>query len=51
MKMTLTLTDEDGILIEQWDIVQDIDLPDLDELVQSLEDAGFYTLLNKENKI
>jgi hypothetical protein len=51
MKMKLTLTDEDGILVEQWEVMQDIDLPDLDELVQSLEDAGFYTLLNREDKI
>jgi len=51
MEMKLTLTDEDGIVADEWKIVQDIDLPDLDELVQSLEDAGFYTLLNRDDKL
>ncbi len=41
-KMKLTLTDDDGSVHDSWDIVQDIDLPDLEELVQSLENAGFY---------
>tara|TARA_Y100000034_G_C6819981_1_gene369187 strand:+ start:358 stop:579 length:222 start_codon:yes stop_codon:yes gene_type:complete len=41
-KMKLTLTDDDGRVHDEWDIVQDIDLPDLEELCQSLENAGFY---------
>ena len=40
--MRLILSDDDGLVVDQWDIEQDIDLPDLDELVQSLENAGFY---------
>lgn len=51
--MKLSLTDEEGYVVEQWDIKQDIDLPDLEELTQSLYDAGFYSdeqmaLMNKE---
>ena len=42
MKMKLILTDSEGLVIDQWDIKQDIDLPDLDELTKCLNDAGFY---------
>jgi len=41
--MKLFLTDDDGNVVEQWDIKQDIDLPDLEELTGSLYDAGFYS--------
>ena len=40
--MKLILTNSDGLVIDQWDIKQDIDLPDLEELTQCLYDAGFY---------
>jgi hypothetical protein len=40
--MKLILTDDDGMVADQWEINQDIDLPDLEELVQCLYDAGFY---------
>jgi len=40
--MKLILANSDGLVIDQWDIKQDIDLPDLEELTQCLYDAGFY---------
>ena len=40
--MKLILTDNDGLVVDQWDIKQDIDLPDLEELTQCLYDNGFY---------
>ena len=40
--MKLILTDNDGLVVDQWDIKQDIDLPDLDELTKCLDGAGFY---------
>tara|TARA_R100000656_G_scaffold5733_2_gene7271 strand:- start:420 stop:617 length:198 start_codon:yes stop_codon:yes gene_type:complete len=42
VEMKLILTNSDGLVIDQWDIKQDIDLPDLEELTQCLYDAGFY---------
>jgi hypothetical protein len=45
--MKLTLADSDGLVIDQWEINQDIDLPDLDELTDCLYAAGFY---NDEQK-
>jgi len=52
--MKLILTDNDGLVVDdetvawQWDIKQDIDLPDLDELTQCLYDNGFYDDEQKE---
>ena len=46
--MKLILTNDDGLVVDQWDINQDIDLPDLDELTQCLYDAGFYDENQKE---
>ena len=40
--MKLILTDDEGLVIDQWEIKQDIDLPDLDELTDCLYAAGFY---------
>jgi len=40
--MKLILTDSDGLVIDQWEINQDIDLPDLEELTDCLYAAGFY---------
>ena len=40
--MKLILTDNDGLVVDQWDIKQDIDLPDLEELTESLARSGFY---------
>lgn len=40
--MKLLLLDGEGLVVDQWDINQDIDLPDLEELTQCLYDAGFY---------
>jgi hypothetical protein len=44
----LILTDNDGLVVDQWDIKQDIDLPDLEELTQCLYDNGFYDDEQKE---
>ena len=41
--MKLILTDDEGLVIDQWEIEQDIDLPDLDELTDCLFAAGFYS--------
>ncbi len=46
--MKLILTNDDGLVVDQWDINQDIDLPDLEELTQCLYDAGFYDENQKE---
>ena len=46
--MKLILTDNDGLVVDQWDIKQDIDLPDLEELTQCLYDNGFYDDEQKE---
>ena len=40
--MKLLLLDDEGLVVDQWDIEQDIDLPDLEELTQCLYDNGFY---------
>ena len=40
--MKLILTDDEGLVIDQWEIEQDIDLPDLEELTDCLYAAGFY---------
>ena len=40
--MKLILTDDEGLVIDQWEIKQDIDLPDLEELTDCLYAAGFY---------
>ena len=40
--MKLILTDNDGLVVDQWEINQDIDLPDLEELTQCLYDNGCY---------
>ena len=42
MDMKLILTDDEGLVKNEWTINQDIDLPDLEELVDSLYEAGFY---------
>ena len=46
--MKLILADNDGLVVDQWDIKQDIDLPDLEELTQCLYDNGFYDDEQKE---
>ena len=40
--MKLILTDDEGLVKNEWTINQDIDLPDLEELVDCLYEAGFY---------
>ena len=40
--MKLILTDNEGLVKNEWTIKQDIDLPDLEELVDCLYEAGFY---------
>ena len=40
--MKLILTDDEGLVKNEWTINQDIDLPDLDELADCLYEAGFY---------
>ena len=42
MDMKLILTDDEGLVKNEWVINQDIDLPDLEELVDCLYEAGFY---------
>ena len=41
--MRLTLADDEGTVVDQWEINQDIDLADLEELTDCLYEAGFYT--------
>ena len=41
--MRLILADDEGTVVDQWEINQDIDLPDLEELTDCLYEAGFYT--------
>ena len=40
--MKLILTNDDDQVVEEWKINQDIDLPDLEELMSCLHDNGFY---------
>ena len=40
--MKLVLTDDNGILLEDWMIFEDVDLPDLEELTDVLQEHGFY---------
>ena len=42
MDMKLILTDNEGLVKNEWTINQDIDLPDLEELTDCLYAAGFY---------
>ena len=49
--MKLILSDDDGLVVDQWDIKQDIDLPDLDELTKCLDDAGFYDSTKHEERL
>ena len=48
MVMKLILTDSEGLVKNEWTINQDIDLPDLEELVDCLYEAGFYDDEQKE---
>ena len=47
MKLQLTLTKPNGEILEQWDVYEDIDLPDLEELLEwmPLSDAAKARLI------